>query len=79
MNSVFGRVGGMIFPLILEILQEKITFVFIALIGIALFLVMFLPETMGKPLTDMIPEVKSRITDRTINSRNSVKIVNTYI
>jgi OCT family organic cation transporter-like MFS transporter 16 len=56
LNSVCARIGGMVFPLILEILQERITFVFLSLNGVALILVLSLPETHGKVLSDFIPE-----------------------
>jgi len=61
-NSVCGRVGGMVFPFILEILHESITYLFMALNLLALIAVFFLPETFGKPLTDSIPEEANKVT-----------------
>jgi hypothetical protein len=55
-NSVCGRIGGMVFPFILEILHESITYVFLGLNLLALMAVLTLPETYGKPLTDTLPE-----------------------
>lgn len=73
-NSVCGRIGGMIFPLILEILQERITFVFLALNGIALFLVIYLPETYGKGLSEFIPEENKEDVGLKDESQNSTEI-----
>ncbi len=55
-NSVCGRIGGMVFPFILEILHESITYVFLGLNLLAMVAVLVLPETFGKPLTDSLPE-----------------------
>ena len=55
-NSVCGRVGGMVFPFILEILHDSITYLFMGLNLLALVAVLILPETFGKPLTDSLPE-----------------------
>jgi MFS family permease len=55
-NSVCGRIGGMVFPFLLEILHDSITYVFIFLNLFALLAVLILPETFGKPLSDSLPE-----------------------
>lgn len=55
-NSVCGRIGGMVFPLLLEILHDSITYLFIVLNLLALLAVLILPETFGKPLADSLPE-----------------------
>ena len=60
-NSVCGRVGGMVFPFILEIMHSSITYLFMGLNLIALFAVLLLPETYGKPLSDSIPEENKKI------------------
>jgi len=61
-NSVCGRVGGMVFPFILDVLHDTITYLFITLNLIALLVVFMLPETFGKPLTDSIPEETNKVT-----------------
>ena len=58
LNSVCARIGGMIFPLIIEMLQKKISYFYLALNGLALILVLLLPETNGKVLAEVIPEEK---------------------
>jgi hypothetical protein len=60
-NSVCGRIGGMVFPFILEILHESITYVFLGLNLLAMVAVLVLPETFGKPLTDTLPEEEGEI------------------
>ena len=55
-NSVSGRIGGMVFPLLLEVLHDSIVYVFMALNIGALAAVMILPETLGKVLSDSVPE-----------------------
>jgi len=56
LNSVCGRVGGMLFPVLIEILHEKINYFFAGLNIGALAIIFILPETYGKILTDNIPE-----------------------
>ena len=63
-NSVCGRVGGMVFPFILEVLHDSITYLFMGLNLLALIAVMILPETYGKTLTDSIPEDIVKVTQK---------------
>jgi MFS family permease len=55
-NSVFARVSNIIFPMIVELLEERIIILFAVLSLIAFILVFFLPETLGKPPQNNIKE-----------------------
>jgi MFS family permease len=55
-NSVSARLGGIIFPLMIELLEEKVVPIFTLLNFIALLFILLLPETYGKPLQDDIDE-----------------------
>ena len=57
-NSVFGRIAGMIFPLLMEILNENIIYLFAFTNLLSIILVFNLPETLGKPLPNTISEEK---------------------
>jgi len=59
MNSVSARVGGMIFPLLIELLSENVNYLFIFVNIISVFLIFLLPETLGMPLQNTIPEEKN--------------------
>ena len=56
-NSAFARVGSITFPMLIELLSQYVTIVFIAMNVGCFCLMMFLPETMNKPLATEIPEV----------------------
>ena len=55
-NSVCARIGGMTFPLLIELLSESVNYLFALVNVISIILVFFLPETLGKPLENSIPE-----------------------
>lgn len=55
-NSITARLGGIIFPLLIELLEGRVIFIFTMLNFLALMLCFLLPETYGKPLEDKIRE-----------------------
>jgi len=53
-NLVFCTVGGIVFPIIIEMVPEGVEIIFLCLILIAIVLILYLPETLGKPLQNEI-------------------------
>lgn len=53
-NSLCARIGGIIFPLFIEFFAEHVTIFFLTLNLLAIILIIFLPETLGKSLKDEI-------------------------
>jgi hypothetical protein len=55
-NSICARLGGIIFPLFLELMGEYVVNLFASVNLLALVLLFFIPETLGRPLEDNIRE-----------------------
>ena len=53
-NSFCGNIGGILFPIVIELLETKIMIMFTILNSFAILLTIFLPETNNKPLEDFI-------------------------
>jgi len=53
-NSLCARIGGIFFPIIIEMFAEYVEMFFLSLNFIAIVLILYLPETLGKPLRDDI-------------------------
>ena len=59
LNFTFGNLAGIISPLILEFTNKFILFLFFAIIsGVNIFFILFLPETLGKPMIETIEELE---------------------
>jgi len=53
-NSLCARIGGIFFPIIIEMFSDKVQIIFLSLNLISIVLIMYLPETLEKPLKDEI-------------------------
>ena len=60
-NSVCADIGGMLFPLLIELLSENVNYLFTLVNIISIILLLFLPETLGKPLPNSLPEDNIKI------------------
>ena len=59
LNFTFGNLAGIISPLILEFTNKYVLFLFFAIIsGVNIFFILFLPETVGKPMIETIEELE---------------------
>lgn len=57
-NATFGQIGGIVFPMLVELFEEYICFIgYSCLIGFAVFLLFFLKETVGLPMKETIDEL----------------------
>ncbi len=56
-NSAFSRIGGLIAPLIVEDIDDETKWkIFCAINFLCSVITFYLPETVGKPLQERIPE-----------------------
>jgi MFS family permease len=55
-NNLFAKIGAVLFPILIEVIVEYISFLFVSMNIICLGLMMFLPETIGKNLKEEIEE-----------------------
>lgn len=53
-NSLCARFGGIFFPILIEMFAEYVQMFFLSLNLIAIVLILYLPETLGKPLKDEV-------------------------
>ena len=59
LNFTFGNLAGIVSPLILEFINKYILFLFFAIFsGVNIFFILFLPETVGKPMIETIEELE---------------------
>ena len=57
-NATFGQIGGIVFPMLVELFEEYLCFLgYSCLIGVAVFLLFFLKETVGLPMKETIDEL----------------------
>lgn len=57
-NATFGQIGGIVFPMLVELFEEYLCFIgYSILIGLAVFLLIFLKETVGLPMKETIDEL----------------------
>lgn len=57
LNSTAARIGSIIFPMLMELLAEYMTLFFVIMNFCCLLLMIFcMPETLGAPMLDKIPE-----------------------
>jgi MFS family permease len=54
MNSICARLGGILFPILIELFDSSVIYIFLILNFLALIAVTYLPETYNKPLQDEI-------------------------
>jgi len=73
-NSICARIGGIIFPLFIELLENKVIFVFTALNLSSLLLIMLLPETLGKNLEDHLEDDSNYNTNKCAKEKDGVKL-----
>ena len=59
-NSLFAKIGAIIFPMLIEVVSEYIAFVFVSMNVICLGLMLFMPETNGISLKDEIEEEEEK-------------------
>jgi len=57
LNNVCARVGGMTFPIIIEVFKDYVNHIFLGLNIIIFIITFWIDETCGKPLRETIPEV----------------------
>lgn len=55
-NNLFAKLGAMIFPILIEIIVEYISILFVSMNLLCLFLMFFMPETNGSNLKEEIEE-----------------------
>jgi len=55
-NAFCSRIGSIILPVLIEIISEYVTFIFVGMNLLCLFLMFFMPETIGTILKEEIEE-----------------------
>jgi MFS family permease len=59
-NSAFGKIGSIIFPLLIEIFAQYVNLLFASMNIVCFCLMFFMPETLNKSLMNNIPEVEEK-------------------
>jgi MFS family permease len=75
-NSICARIGGIIFPLVIEFFAEYVSFFFMSLNFIALVLIILLPETKGKILQENLENENENDEEKNELKKEIIKIYN---
>lgn len=78
-NTSFDNIGGMVFPMVTELLSEKNLFLTLAIMNLTQFILMlFMPETNGLALPETIKELEEKEEEDT-EARSSGEVISRKI